>query len=61
MAQPDRSMGQGMSDVEFDRLCSKAHEGKTAEVLAAVDQDRRLATRADGGGGWTLLIWACYS
>ena len=47
-----------MSKAEFDRLCDKALTGKTAEVLAAVDQDRRLATRADGNG-WTLLVWAC--
>ena len=47
-----------MSEEDFDELCDKAYEGKTAEVLATVDQDRRLATRA-GGGGWTLLIWAC--
>ena len=46
MAQPERSMGQGMSDVEFDRLCSKAREGNTGEVPAAVDQDLGLATRA---------------
>ena len=47
-----------MSEEEFYRLCLKARRGKTAEVLAAVDQDRRLATRADGGG-WTLLNGAC--
>jgi len=45
-----------MSKEEFIRLCDKAHQGKTAEVLAAVDQDRRLATRAEGFGR-TLLIW----
>ena len=54
MAEP----GQGEEMSEFDELCMKASERKTAEVLAAVDQDRRLATRADGFG-WTLLIWAC--
>ena len=47
-----------MSEVEFDELCTKAGEGKTSEVLAAVDLDRRLATRADGNGS-TLLTWAC--
>ena len=47
-----------MTEEEFDRLCNKARAGKTAEVLAAVDQDRRLATRANGSG-WTLLIHAC--
>ena len=50
--------GAEMSEEEFDELCYKASEGKTAEVLAAVDQDRRLATRADGYGD-SLLIWAC--
>ena len=48
-----------LSEREFVRLCDKAYEGKTAEVLAAVDQDRRLATKANGNG-WTLLICACY-
>ena len=47
-----------MSKQEFNGLCDKAKQGKTAEVLAAVDQDRRLATRVDGDGN-TLLIWAC--
>ena len=47
-----------MSEEEFDELCMKAIEGKTAEVLAAVDQNQRLATRAQGIGR-TLLIWAC--
>ena len=53
-------LGQGeeMSEVEFGRLCDKAQQGETAEVLAAMDQDRRLATRADGGG-FTLLFYAC--
>ena len=58
MAQQGQEQGAGMSEEEFSRLCVKASEGKTAEVLAAVDQDRRLATRADGVG-WTLLMWAC--
>ena len=56
MAEPGQ--GEEMSVEEFGRLCRKAYEGKTAEVLAAVDQDRRLATRADVDG-WTLLLWAC--
>ena len=43
---------------EFNRLCSKAFRGETTEVLAAVDQDRRLATRANVDGS-TLLISAC--
>ena len=60
MAQQGQELGAGMSEEEFSRLCNKAREGKTAEVLAAVDQDRRLATRTeDDGSGWTLLIWAC--
>jgi hypothetical protein len=42
------------------RLCTKASDHKTTEVLAAVDQDRRLATRADRDGD-TLLICACRS
>ena len=47
-----------MSKEEFDELYIKVEDGNTAEILAAVDQDRRLATRADGNG-MTLLIWAC--
>ena len=57
MAQLGQEQGAGMSDGEFGRLCVKASEGETAEVLAAVDQDRRLATRAIDGT--TLLIFAC--
>ena len=60
MAQQGQEQGAGMSDEEFRGLLTNASEGKTAEVLAAVDQDRRLATRADGGGD-TLLICAFYS
>ena len=56
MAEPGQ--GAEVSEAEFDRLCIKARARKTAEVLAAVDQDRRLATRANGSG-WTLLIHAC--
>ena len=58
MAEPGQ--GAEMSEAEFHRLCVKASEGKTAEVLAAVDQDRRLATRACAGNGYTLLMWACH-
>ena len=47
-----------MSEEDFAELCDKAYEGETAEVLAAVDQDRRLASRANVGG-MTLLILAC--
>lgn len=46
-----------MSEDEFIRLCDKARDGKTAEVLAAVDQDRRLSTRA--GKKYTLLMCSC--
>ena len=55
MAEPGQ--GEEMSKEEFDELCDKAYEGKTAEILAAVDQNRRLATRAQGNG-MTLLISA---
>ena len=53
-----------MSGEHFDVLCSIAGKGGTADVLAAVDQDSRLATRAHGKGllhgkGLTLLIHAC--
>ena len=47
-----------MSVVEFNKLCYKAGTGKTIEVLAAVEQDRRLATRADVDDS-TLLTRAC--
>jgi len=47
-----------MSEEEFSRLCGDAREGKTAEVLAAVDQDRRLATRAEKKY-YTLLMCSC--
>ena len=57
--QSNQSGGQPeMSNDEFERLCFKAHDHKTTEVLAAVDQDRRLATRACARG-MTLLIYAC--
>jgi hypothetical protein len=47
-----------MSDVDFTNLCEKARDGETTIVLAAVDIDPSLATRADGHG-YTLLICAC--
>jgi hypothetical protein len=47
-----------MSDVDFTNLYEKARDGKTTIVLAAVDIDPSLATRADGHG-YTLLICAC--
>jgi hypothetical protein len=53
----NQSGGQ-MNFDEFNRLCDMAANGRTVEVLAAVDQDRRLATRAQRDG-WTLLMWAC--
>ena len=56
MAEPGQ--GAEMSEEEFDRLCDKAEEGKTVEVLAAVDQDRRLATRY--AGDRTLLMYVCW-
>ena len=57
----ERGPVAAMSEGEFEVLCSKARAGKTAEVLAAVDQDRRLATRArEDGVGKTLLLFACY-
>ena len=61
-------MGQGqgqrkevtLSDEEFGELCDKAYEGRTAEVLTAMDQDRSLATRAwKWGNGTTLLHAGC--
>ena len=56
MAEPGQ--GEEMSEEDFAELCDKAYEGETAEVLAAVDQDQRLAIRADGNGS-TLLVLAC--
>lgn len=57
-------MGQGMSGEQFDVLCSIAGKGGTADVLAAIDLDPKLATRAHGkgllsGNGLTLLIHTC--
>jgi hypothetical protein len=46
---------------EFEMLCKKAKDGKEVEVLAAVDQDRRLATRHDRWNLYTLLDYACMS
>ena len=43
---------------DFQTLYRKASGGKTAEVLAAVDQDRSLATRANTFEK-TLLMAAC--
>jgi hypothetical protein len=49
-----------MSKEEFRKLMTKAHHGNTTEVLAAVDQDRRLVTRTNNSG-FTLLINACHN
>jgi len=49
---------EGLTPEDFLFLCVLAHQGETAKVLAAVDRDRRLATRA-GPGGNTLLLYAC--
>jgi hypothetical protein len=52
-------------EVKFEMLCDKAKDGKEVEVLAAVDQDRRLATRHnDRFCSWdryTLMDNACMS
>jgi len=48
-----------MSDIDFELLCRKARDGKTDEVLAAVDHDRKLVIRSDFISGWTLLYWTC--
>ena len=48
-----------MDDQEFEELLERARGGETAAVLAAVDLDPALATRADEGGV-RLLHGACY-
>ena len=48
-----------MDDQQFDELLQQAKRGETAAVLAAVDLDPALATRADNGGE-RLLHEACY-
>lgn len=47
----------GLSEDEFNQLCDKARYAETSKVLAAVDKDRRLATRATDFG-MTLLMFA---
>ena len=47
-----------MSKEKFSELMTKAFHGYTREVLAAVDQDPRLVTRA-GDYHRTLLIFFC--
>ena len=49
-----------LTDGEFALLLRQAYQGHTQAVLAAVDKDGRLATRASAD--WyrrTLLHWAC--
>jgi len=48
-----------MKRKEFEILCEKVKDGKELEVLAAVDQNRRLATRYDFNSGCTLLHKVC--
>ena len=50
--------GPGMDEGAFQALLQQASRGETAAVLAAVDQDKRLATRASGVGT-TLLHYSC--
>ena len=47
-----------MTERDFDALLNRAEQGHTQAVLAAVDQDGRLATRA-GGFRQTLMHRAC--
>ena len=47
-----------LDDAAFNRLLGLCYWGKIDEVLAAVDIDSSLATRA-GRGGETLLHHAC--
>ena len=49
----------GMDDAAFEELLLQAQRGETEAVLAALDLDPTLATRA-GNGGYTLLHWACW-
>ena len=42
--------GPGLDDGAFWALLRQAYRGETAALLAAVDQDKRLATRASGHG-----------
>ena len=46
--------GPGLDEETFELLLEQAYDGETAAVLAAVEQDKRLATRADEYG-CTLL------
>ena len=51
-AAVDEQAGPGLE------LLHQASRGDTVAVLAAVDQDKRLLTRA-GLAGWTLLHYSC--
>jgi len=48
-----------MSKDDFEKLALKAYQGNTQEVLYAVDQDGRLATRGSFFFNKTLLHEAC--
>jgi hypothetical protein len=50
--------GPGLDEEEFQALLMQARAGETAAVLAAVDQDKRLATRATVND-MTLLHCSC--
>ena len=52
--------GPGMSEEAFKQLLLQANRGETAAVLAAVDQDRRLAVRASLDEVETLLQRSCF-
>ena len=50
--------GRSMDEGAFEVLLVQAKGGETVAVLAAVDQDKRLLTRANVHGV-TLLHWSC--
>ena len=50
--------GPGLGEAAFWALLGQAQGGETAAVLSAVDQDRRLVTRA-GDARYTLLQHSC--
>ena len=52
--------GPEMDEEAFSALSRQADRGETAAVLAAVDQDKRLATSASATHGLTLLHWSCF-
>ena len=51
--------GPAMSEEAFKQLLLQARRGETAAVLAAVDQDRRLAVRASLDEEETLFQSSC--